>query len=322
MRLTELVGEHPTMRQLRGEIADAATSSLPTVIVGETGTGKELVVQALHGASGCRGELVPVNVAALPEQLAEAELFGVARGAYTGAHVGRAGLLQHAHGGTLFLDEASDLAPALQVKLLRVLESGLVRRLGATAEQRANFRLVLTLQRDPQTLVTEGPWRADFLYRVTGIVLRVPPLRDRLSDIPILAAAFLAREGRPPLSAKALQELEGHTWPGNVRELLRVIQRATLFARDGALEAEHLRTSLNSGLVTTRACVSQGEQVSLRAIERQQIERLLRETGYHIRLTAAMLGISVATLYRRLKEYGITRPDAGAFNRLLTPNGL
>ena len=231
-----LLGEHPTMQHLRAELAHAAQSTLPIVIVGETGTGKELVVQALHAASGCVGELVPVNVAALPDQLAEAELFGVARGAYTGAHVGRAGLLQYAHGGTLFLDEASDLSPSLQVKLLRVLESGLVRRLGANSEQRADFRLVLTLQRDPQTLVTEGPWRADFLYRVCGIVLRVPALRERLSDIPLLAAAFLARERRPPLSAEALQALEGHHWPGNVRELLRVMQRAMLFARDGYME--------------------------------------------------------------------------------------
>lgn len=193
-----MIGEHPAMHRLRAEIAQAALVDAPVVIEGKTGSGKEVAVELLHQRSGRAGQLVAVNVAALPEQLIESELFGSVRGAFTGAHADRPGLIEGAAEGTLFLDEAAELPLMLQVKLLRALEGGVIRRVGATRDTRIRFRLVLSSQEPPGSLVSAGKWRSDFYYRVAGIHLRVPALAEHVSDVPLLIDHFLAQLGRPP----------------------------------------------------------------------------------------------------------------------------
>lgn len=308
MSLAELVGAHPSMQQLRAEIVRAATSELPTVVVGETGTGKELVVQALHELSGLRGPLIAVNVATLPEALAEAELFGAVRGAYTSAYAARTGLIEAAEGGTLFLDEACDLPLTLQVKILRVLEAGRIRRLGATTERRISFRLVMTLQQDPHVLVSERRWRGDFLYRAAAILLLVPPLRERLSDLPLLCTQLAARERLPSVTPPALRELERHQWPGNVRELLRVLQRAALSAGQAQISVDHVRHALAAfqGMSPrpVNAVSGQGPAGTRAGDDRGLLLRTLA-VSTTVAAAARALGITERTMYRRLRAHGI-----------------
>lgn len=312
--VASLLGDHELMQQLRVAIERAATSELPVLVVGETGTGKELVVRALHAAGQLAGRLVPVNVATLTEALAEGELFGVERGAYTGAYATRNGLIEHAREGTLFLDESCDLSAVLQVKILRALESGSVRRVGATVERPIRFRLVITVQREPRTLVTERRWRADFLYRVAAIELRVPPLRERLSDLGLLSSHFLARDGRPPLEPPALRLLESHSWPGNVRELLRVLQRAGFSAGSQPINALHVHaalTALEGRSTRPPATELDAGSTHRRIVDRETVARALA-VSRTVAEAASLLGITERTLYRKIRMLGLGRRKAGA----------
>jgi two-component system response regulator AtoC len=234
-----LVGESPAIRELKALLARYAASDAPVLIQGESGSGKELAAAALHRLSPRReGPLVPVNCGAIPESLLESELFGAERGAFTDA-VSRAGCFERANRGTIFLDEIGELAPAAQVKLLRVLEGQELTRVGGTCPVRLNVRLVAATNKDLRQQVEKGRFREDLYYRVNVLLLRVPPLRERPEDIPLLAMHLL-----PPglsLRPEALDRLRAHPWPGNVRELRNVLQRAAVVAEDRVIRARDVK---------------------------------------------------------------------------------
>jgi DNA-binding NtrC family response regulator len=234
-----MVGESPPIRELKSLIARYAASDAPVLIQGESGSGKELAAIALHRLSPRReGPLEPVNCGAIPESLLESELFGAERGAYTDA-VSRPGLFERANRGTIFLDEIGELAPAAQVKLLRVLEAQELTRVGGTSTVRLNVRLVAATNQDLHRRVKEKLFRQDLYYRINVLPLRVPPLRERPEDIPLLAAHLL-----PPglrLRPEALQRLCAHSWPGNVRELRNVLERAVVVAENRVIRARDVK---------------------------------------------------------------------------------
>ena len=310
MSLLSLVGEHPAMTRLRSEIVQAAAVRFPGVIHGETGAGKELVAAAIHAAADPRQRFVPVNVTTLPEQLVESELFGVGQGAYTGAGKPRPGLVEDAAGGTLLLDEAADLAPAVQAKLLRTLDTGEVRRVGTTHHRRIAFRLLISMQIPPEQLVETGRWRPDFYYRVSGVVLRVPALRERASDIPHLVNHMLAELGHAPLAPGRLAALSGLPWPGNVRQLRRVVER-TLFQFSGECSIDALlRVARAMHLASPGAARPDPTRprTRLAGAEAQQLRSVLDSTNHDTREAARVLGISRSQVYRRMEAFGIGPP--------------
>lgn len=302
----QLVGDHPVMRELRALVVQVAAGDTPVVVEGPTGSGKELVVGLLHTLSGRRGRLVPVNVATLDNHLAEAELFGAEKGAYTGAVERRDGLIHAAMEGTLFLDEAGDLALPLQTKLLRVLEDGGVRRVGAREEQYVPFRLVTCLQRPRVELVRQGRWREDFMFRVSGVVISVPSLAERASDVPLLARHFLERHGRPPLPPELSAFLSRQPWPGNVRQLKRVIERAAVLAGLAELTFSHLERAL-------RVDSSVDAERELRELSEVELERARFRAALSAARTrgeaARALGLSERTFYRHLRRLGLAERE-------------
>lgn len=241
-----LVGRSSAMQEVFKRIALAAPSDAPVLIVGESGTGKELVAQALHRYSRrAAAPFIPIHAAALSPSLVESELFGHARGAFTGADTERRGLLEAADGGTVFLDEAADIPPAVQVKLLRVLEQNEVVRIGESTPRPCRIRIVAAINRDPAQCVRDGSLRKDLLYRLAALEIRLPPLRDRRDDIPLLVERFLQLSSRERdsglhFSPVALQALVRRDWPGNVRELRHAVEHATITARGGRIEPHHL----------------------------------------------------------------------------------
>jgi DNA-binding NtrC family response regulator len=308
-----MVGLHPLMLELFDDIRYAAPLEAPVLIEGETGTGKELVAQALHGASGRSGKLVTVNLAELAAPLAEAELFGTVRGAYTGAVTARSGLIMSADSGTLYLDEAGDLPLALQAKLLRVLESGHVRQVGAAIERVVRFRLVLSVQQAAHALVASGRWRQDFFYRVAGITLRVPPLSERRSDIPALANYFMLQLGANPIPADVVGDLTLQRWSGNVRELKRVMERILHRVRGRRVTVDDVHYALQSEAPVHAAADRRTAGRTLRDVEREHIERTIQEVGGDWRAATIALGLSRSGFYRRLEVLGIPRPARPSF---------
>jgi DNA-binding NtrC family response regulator len=304
-----MLGNHPSMLRLYDAIRRAAPLETPVLIEGPTGSGKELVARALHVLSGRPGAFVAVNVATLTEALADTELFGVARGAYTGAVTDRAGLIEGAREGTLVLDEAGDLAAPLQAKLLRVLESGVLRRVGEPTDRIVRFSLIVVVQRPATELVASGRWREDFYFRVAGIPLRVPSLAERSSDILRLVNHFLGDLGRPGLDPEGTAALEARSWPGNVRQLRRAVERA-------AFEADERAVTPDSILKAATALESPPDLrgaptplLSLREAEIQHINTVLRSTSFNVRRAAPVLGLSPSQLYRKLEALGIGLPQ-------------
>ena len=299
-----MIGAHDSMKRLFDAVSRAASLDVPVVVHGETGVGKERVAEALHGLSGRRGRYVPVNVATLGDSLADAELFGSVRGSYTGSTQDRAGLIEQASHGTLLLDEAGDLPTHLQAKLLRSLESRTVRRVGDGADRRIAFRLVTTTQTHPSALVAAGRWREDFYYRVAGILVAVPALRDRQSDIPLLANDLLARSGCHPLTDREGGELGAYAWPGNIRQLVRAVERA-------AFEGDACRIGAQAILRAARADTIPdggiGASVihSLAEAEARHIRAVLGAFGFDVASAADVLGLSRSQLYRRMQLLGL-----------------
>lgn len=293
-----LVGEHPAMRRLRHLITRAATFTTPVLIEGPTGSGKELVVQELYRQSGLRGALVCVNAATLPEGLAEAELFGVVRGAYTGAVQSRPGRLSDAREGMLYLDESADLPASIQAKLLRAVETGELSRLGSSSLERVRFRLVVSVQESADRLMRRGRWRPDFRYRVSGIVLRVPPLSERLSDLPLLSQFFLKGLRRPALEADSIALLEAFSWPGNVRQLRQVLERALFLAGPDPMSVHILADALEPELGTDSS-------ITNRRPSGPELATLLEEAGGRVERLGRILGVSRATAYRWLSQAAI-----------------
>jgi DNA-binding NtrC family response regulator len=293
-----LIGASRAMREVAARIVRVAGSPLPVLITGESGTGKELVARAVHQASG-RGALVAVNCAALPLDLLESELFGHQRGAFSGAVRDKPGLFEAAHGGTLFLDEIGDLPLALQPKLLRALESGEIRRLGSTSPQLVDTRVLAATNKDLAEEVRTGRFRQDLFWRLNVLSIRVPALRERVPDIPLLVEHFAA--GRP-VSAEAMARLTAHPWPGNVRELRNAIERALAMRTGDSIEARdlaELSTETTGGLLAG----SIEQQVPLRELERSYILMVLETVRGNKSRAAEILGLDRKTLYRKLEEF-------------------
>ncbi len=306
-----LLGEAPAMIALQRSIARVATSTAPALILGESGTGKDLVARAIH-AQGPRSDrpFVAVNVAAIPEQLLESELFGHVRGAFTGATESRRGLVVEANGGTLFLDEIGDMPIALQAKLLRVLQSGEVRPVGADAVRIVDVRVVAATHRDLPALVASGRFRADLFFRIHVLPITVPPLRDREGDVPMLARHFLRRaQLRTPsspvraLDVDAERVLARAAWPGNVRELESAMERLVVFGEDDAIHASDLAfVSPQASLAEhDGGAASPSPEVqprTLREVSERHVASVLASTKGDKRRAAQILGIDLSTLYR------------------------
>jgi len=315
-RLTEgytfcdLKGKSDPMRQLFRILPEAALSGATVLIRGESGTGKELVARALHDLSARHeGPFVAVNCAAIPEALMESELFGHVRGAFTGADRDRQGRLGAAKGGTLFLDEVGDLPLGLQVKLLRALDSGEYSPLGSNVSRKAEVRVVAATHRDLEAEMARGAFRQDLYYRLNVVELKLPPLRQRREDIPILVDHFLERlaaeRGEPVrrVNQAAMARLLEYAWPGNVRELQNALEHALVLAQGQAVDLRHLPEALHPALGA-----HPGETqppVNLEQRERAAIEQALDMQGGHRGRTADALGISPTTLWRKMKKYGL-----------------
>jgi len=310
----QIVGRSPGLLEVLDVIERVAPVHSTVLILGESGTGKELVADQIHSRSGrAQGPLIKVACAALAEGVLEAELFGNEKGAYTGAHERRMGRFELAHGGTLFLDEIGELSPALQVKLLRVLQEGEFERVGGTETLRADVRLIAATNRDLDRAVEEGRFREDLYWRLNVIAIRVPPLRERREDIVPLAEHFLqkvmratGREGPLALGDEAFNRLLAWSWPGNVRELENAIERAVVLTPGEVIGLADLPRNLReqSDLDTPASPIHFEVGQSLASLELEAIRRTLQAVGGNREAAASILGIGVATLYRRLKEMG------------------
>lgn len=299
-----MIGSSGCMRAVRRLLLRAASSEITVFLTGESGSGKEVAARCLHELSArAAGPFVAVNCGALAPALVASELFGHERGSFTGAHRAHAGVFERARGGTLFLDEVTEMPVELQAHLLRVIETGRVIKVGGTREVPVDTRLIAATNRDPLECVERGELRRDLYYRLQVFPVEMPPLRERIADLPELVAHLLARAGRNPkdggLSDEALSVLCQHRWPGNVRELANVIERACLLS-EGEILPEHLLIPLPRGV--SRAAVAELEGLTLRQAEDVLIRNALARCGNNKTRAAAMLGISVKTLYNKLNR--------------------
>ncbi len=312
-----LVGSGPAMQGVLRLIEKVAPTGATVLVRGESGTGKELVARALHHNGPRRDRpLVTVNCAALQPTLLESEFFGHERGAFTGAEKAKPGLVEAADGGTLFIDEVAEMAPALQAKLLRVLEDGSYRRVGGTRECRADVRVVAATNRPLEAERAAGRFREDLYHRLNVVAVELPPLRERREDIPELVEHLLATRplGGTPyrVAADALEALAGYDWPGNVRELANVLERAQILAEGGLITPDDLPEAVQA---TSPPIEESGVgPLSMSAAERQAVRVALEHTHGNKRRAAQILGISSNTLYRLIAKFGLagTRADAPA----------
>ena len=305
-----IIGSSPAIREVFSILDRVIPTEFPVLIQGESGTGKELVAQAIH-QNGDRKDkpFLTENCGAVPESLLESELFGHVRGAFTGAERTRDGLFQQADGGTLFLDEIGEMSPTMQTKLLRALQEGEVRKVGATAVEKVDVRILSATNRDLREAVGEGTFREDLFYRLNVVGIRLPPLRERREDVETLLEFFLEKacegSGRErTFSAAALKILTAHTWPGNVRELQNEVKRLVALSDDviGPELLEGMRSGAASAAPTTRGSLA-GQ--SLKDLERQAIVETLKLTGGNKAETAKRLGISRRALYDKIEKYGL-----------------
>ena len=311
----DFIGQNAAVRELLRMLAKVAETESTVLIRGESGVGKELIARAVHWRSKrAKQPFVVVDCASLHENLLQSELFGHERGAYTGAVRLKHGLFEVADRGTIFLDEIAELTPALQVKLLRVLETGVFRRVGGTADIHVDVRVIAATNRSLEVMMKEGGFREDLYYRLNVFSLQIPPLRERAEDVPLLAEHFI-RNSRvmhkrsTRISERAMEVLRRYPWPGNVRELENVIERALILCDGGVIESEHLPL----GVRLEPAFHGGGQNdrlVTLAEVERRHLKRVLEECKGHRQKAATILGISERNLYRKLKE--IEAQDAAA----------
>jgi two-component system, NtrC family, response regulator AtoC len=308
----EVFTQYAPMHAVLALLARVATTDSPVLITGESGTGKTLLARAIHRLSGRVGPMVEADSTILAESMLDVELFGHERGAFSGAVARKAGLIELAANGTLFIDEIGVLSPKLQSKLARALEHGSFFRVGGTQKVDIAIRLVTSSNHDLEVAVRDGRFRDDLLYRVNTVTVSLPPLRERVVDIPLLAHHFLthiAGASAPILTADAIALMQEYPWPGNVRELRNVMERVVLLARGGEREIRAQDLPLSTAPSSSRAAV--GSATTLQELERQHIEAVLTQTHWHQGNAAKILGISSKTLYRKIREYGFHRPRAG-----------
>jgi two-component system response regulator HydG len=324
-----LIGSAPAFRAAVNALEQAAPTAATVLVTGESGTGKELAARLVHDLSPrAAGPFVPINCAAIPETILESELFGYEKGAFTGAVGRKEGRFERAHGGTLFLDEVGEMSPTLQVKLLRVLQDGVVERLGATQSVQVDVRIVAATNKDLDVEVKAGRFREDLFYRLNVIAIRLPPLRERREDILLLASAFLRRlsqkhgKALQGFTPAALAALEACPWPGNVRELEHAVERAVVLSRGALVDEldlpEAVRRTAPAGAPPVASAGGPGTLTvplgtPMEEVERLVIRETLRQTRGDKTLAAQILGIAARTIYRKLD-----RDEAG---RLVEPGG-
>src|SRR5574342_599414 len=312
--LEHIVGRSQALREVLERVVRVAPSDATVLVSGESGTGKELVARALH-AAGRRAArpFVPVNCAAITETLLESELFGHAKGAFTGAVRARRGLFEEASGGTLFIDEIGETTPNFQAKLLRALQEGEIRRVGESNPVKVDVRVVVATNQDLKKAIAEKRFREDLFYRLNVVPLRIPPLRERPEDIPLLAVHFLGRYNqrtgeRKVLTPEALQRLTAHPWPGNVRELENMVEQAAALSAGPEIRATDIRFEAPGGPEAAAPTLA----ASVEAAERRAIQAALARAGGDLSRVARELGISATTLWRKMKRLGV---EAGADTR-------
>jgi PAS domain S-box-containing protein len=305
----DMISSNKAMQEIFTILPDVAMSDSTILIEGESGTGKELMVKAIHGLSGRRnGPLVIVNCGAIPDTLLESELFGYKAGAFTDARRDKAGRFAQAQGGTLFLDEVGDVSPALQVRLLRVLQDGSFQPLGGTETAKADVRVLAATNKDVKSLVDEGKFRQDLYYRIQVFKLTLPPLRERREDIPLLARHFVDRLNRlkgkdiSGLSQEALSAFMNHDWPGNIRELRNAIEHAFVLCHAGLIHLRHLPSQLKD---MTEVAEGLPTGLTLSEIEARVIKDALARNSGNKSATARELGIDKSTLWRKMKRLAI-----------------
>jgi DNA-binding NtrC family response regulator len=318
----EIVSESRAMAEAIRLVERVAPSEASVLITGESGTGKELIAQAIHRLSSrANGSFIDLNCAAFQESLLESELFGYEAGAFSGAKARKLGLIELADGGTLFLDEVTELPAGLQAKLLRAIETRTFFRVGGVRKVEVNVRIVAATNRNLETVVNDGSFRADLLYRINSFQIHLTPLRERPEDVEPLTQhvlKHLAGANAPVISPEVMDKLRSYNWPGNVRQLRNCLERAVLLANDGRITVNELppevagRTNGAMPFVSVPAQASAGSAdsglsaaSSLRDVEKQQIIAALEQTGWHRGKAAEMLGISPSTLYRRLRDYNL-----------------
>ena len=305
----DLIGESPAMQDIYALIRKISGSTSNVLITGESGTGKEVVARTLH-FTGTRADkpFVPINCTAMPEGLLESELFGHVRGAFTGAHASKRGLFEEANGGTLFLDEIGDMPPALQSKLLRVLQDREIRPVGGTKAIKVDVRIVAATNKDLKQEIEAGTFRKDLYYRLNVIPIAIPPLRERPEDIPLLVTAFLnkhAPAAPPSVTAEAMEELRKYPWEGNARELENTIERALVLSGGGAIEIADLAltddATAGEAASFEDALLGQAfrKRMTVRELTDLYIDRVLQECGGSKGEAARILGLNRRTLYRR-----------------------
>ncbi len=307
-----IIGRSKPMQELFRTLERVARSSATVLLVGRTGTGKELVARAIHyNSPRAKGPFVDINCGALPTELLESELFGHVRGAFTGATESRPGLFETAHGGTLFLDEVDALKPDLQVKLLRALQEKVIRRVGGRENIPVDVRIIAATNQDLEAAVRRGEFREDLYYRLNVVALYLPELRERREDIPLLVEHFLrqyARENNQPVrrfSNEAMRLLMSYSWPGNVRELQNAVQYALTMSSEPVLTIRDLPPHISGITPMERRESPEREPRTLEEVERRHILRVLEETGGNHTRAAEILGIDRRTLYRKLAKYNI-----------------
>jgi transcriptional regulator with PAS, ATPase and Fis domain len=304
----QMIGSGPAMQRVVQLIEKVAPTDASVLVRGMTGTGKELVARALHHNSQRRDRpLVIINCAALQETLLESELFGHEKGAFTGAAQAKAGLIEVAEGGTLFIDEIGEMAPAMQAKLLRVLEDGHYRKVGGTKELHANVRIIAATNRPLEEEQKAGRFREDLFYRLNVVSIVLPPLRERREDIPALINHFLTSRQLGPTPCKvdpeATQALLTYDWPGNIRELANVLERAQILAENNLITLDDLPESIR--MTPPLADDDSSNSVNLNVLERRAVRDALRQTTGNKSRAAKLLGISNRTLYRLLEKYAL-----------------